>query len=295
MMKVARGRSISLLPPGLHGDRHKAVYAPDGRLVVVFRDMGRNSPTRNHFVAWVGRYEDILAGRDGEYKIKLLHSHKGSDCGYPGLELLPDGTLLATTYVKYRPGPEQNSVVSVRFSLAETDRAEKTAATDIAPKSQAAGIVLDDDEATYTGTWASSDRLTPLVGTKYRTAQRQAAASATFTPDIPVAGRYEVRVLYAPSSNRATNAAVDSPERCRAKTVALNQREACLVDGIPRAWVSSTSRREKKTASRSPPPARMAMSSSMGCNSCRRISQPPSEIHTRAPVSQPRPILKPSQ
>lgn len=105
------------LPPGLHGDRHKAVYARDGRLVIAFRDMGRDSPTRTHFVAWVGRYEDIAAGRDGEYKIKLLHSHKGSDCGYPGLELLPDGTFVATTYVKYRPGPEQNSVVSTRFKL----------------------------------------------------------------------------------------------------------------------------------------------------------------------------------
>lgn len=223
------------LPPGLHGDRHKAVYAPDGRLVIVFRDMGRNSPTRNHFVAWVGKYDDILAGRDAEYKIKLLHSHKGSDCGYPGLELLPDGTLLATTYVKYRPGPEQNSVVSVRFSLVETDRSEKTTAVSTPPKSQVAGIVLDDDTATYIGTWASSDRLTPLAGAKYRTAQRQASASATFTPDIFAAGRYEVRVLYVPSSNRASNTAVTIQSAKGPQTVQLNQREACLIDGIPRA------------------------------------------------------------
>jgi hypothetical protein len=114
--------AVKPLPAGLHGDRHKAVFTPDGRLVVCFRDMGRTSPTKNHFVAWVGHYEDIISGRDGQYKIKLLHSHKGSDCGYPGVELLPDGTVVATTYVKYRPGEEQNSVVSVRFTLAETDR-----------------------------------------------------------------------------------------------------------------------------------------------------------------------------
>jgi hypothetical protein len=115
--------AVKPLRPGLHGDRHKAVYAPDGRLVVCFRDTGRESPTKNHFVAWVGRYEDIIGGRDGSYKIKLLHSHKGSDCGYPGLELLKDGTFVATTYVKYQPGPEQNSVVSTRFTLSETDKA----------------------------------------------------------------------------------------------------------------------------------------------------------------------------
>src|SRR5690606_26861941 len=109
------------LPPGLWGDRHMARYAHDGRLVVAFRDTGPQSPTRNHFVAWVGRYEDIASQRDGEYRLKLLHSYKGRDCGYPGLELLPDGTFVATTYIKYRPGPEKNSVVSVRFKLSEID------------------------------------------------------------------------------------------------------------------------------------------------------------------------------
>ena len=114
------------LPEGLHGDRHMPRYAADGRLVVCFRDTGKTSPTRNHFVAWVGRYEDIIAGRDGQYRVKLLHSHAGGDCGYPGLELLPDGTFVATTYIKYRPGPEKQSVVSTRFKLDEADRQAKT-------------------------------------------------------------------------------------------------------------------------------------------------------------------------
>jgi hypothetical protein len=113
------------LPPGLHGDRHKAKYAADGRLVVCFRDTGKPSPTRDHFAAWVGRYEDIIGGRDGQYRIKLLHSFAGGDCGYPGLELLPDGTFVATTYIKYRPGVEKQSVVSTRFRLSETDELVK--------------------------------------------------------------------------------------------------------------------------------------------------------------------------
>lgn len=109
------------LPPGLHGDRHMPRYATDGRLVVCMRDTGAQSPTRAHFVAWVGRYDDIVNGRDGQYRIKLLHSYAGFDCGYSGLELLPDGTFVATTYIKYRPGPEKQSVVSTRFTLKETD------------------------------------------------------------------------------------------------------------------------------------------------------------------------------
>lgn len=113
------------LPYNLHGDRHKAKYTADGRLVVVFRDTGNKSKTRDAFVAWVGTYEDILQGNPGQYKIKLLHSYKGADCGYPGLERLPDGTFVATTYIKYRPEPEQNSVVSTRFNLNEFDTLEK--------------------------------------------------------------------------------------------------------------------------------------------------------------------------
>ena len=86
------------------------------------RDTGPGSPTSTHFIAWVGRYEDIASGRDGAYRIKLLHSYRGGDNGYPGLELLRDGTFVATTYIKYRAGPEKNSVVSTRFTLTETDK-----------------------------------------------------------------------------------------------------------------------------------------------------------------------------
>ncbi|MBI9018452.1 MAG: exo-alpha-sialidase [Phycisphaerae bacterium] len=37
------------------------------------------------------------------------------------MEILPDGTIIATTYIKYKPGKEKHSVVSVRFKLEETD------------------------------------------------------------------------------------------------------------------------------------------------------------------------------
>lgn len=226
---------VKALPQGLHGDRHKAVYTKDGRLVICFRDMGKDSPTRTHFVAWVGRYEDIISGKDAEYKIKLLHSHKGSDCGYPGVELLPDGTVVATTYIKYRPGPEQNSVVSTRFTLAETDKAEKQAGKPVAQK--VAGIVLDDSDAKYSGTWKVGEKLPALVGSSYRHDDRtkKTAASAVFTPDIPEAGKYEVRLLYNHATNRASNATIIIRGADGEKTVTQNQREACLEDGIPRS------------------------------------------------------------
>ena len=57
----------------------------------------------------------------GQYRVKLLHSHAGGDCGYPGVERLPDGTLLATTYIKYEPGENRHSVVCVRCNMEELD------------------------------------------------------------------------------------------------------------------------------------------------------------------------------
>jgi hypothetical protein len=107
----------------LTGDRHAGVFTKDGRMVIAFRDQALNSPTLGHFVAWVGTYEDLKNGRPGQYRVKLLHSHatRVSDCGYPGMELLPDGTIVATTYVKYAPGKEKHSVVSVRLDLKASD------------------------------------------------------------------------------------------------------------------------------------------------------------------------------
>ena len=108
---------------GLTGDRHIGLQLADGRWLFAFRDQAIGSPTRGHFVAWVGTYKDIRQGAQGQYRIKLLHSHaeRTSDCGYPGLEQLSDGTIIATTYIKYQAGLEKHSIVSTRFKIAETD------------------------------------------------------------------------------------------------------------------------------------------------------------------------------
>ena len=52
----------------------------------------------------------------------FFHSYAGSDCGYPGLDILQDVSIVASSYVKMRPGPEQHSIVGVRFKLEETDK-----------------------------------------------------------------------------------------------------------------------------------------------------------------------------
>jgi len=104
------------LPQSLCGDRHVARYAADGRLVIVFRDMASDSPWKGDWVAWVGRYEDLAAGRDGELRLRLGDNKNAWDSTYAGLELLPDGTLVSTTYGHWDEG-EMPYIVCVRFRL----------------------------------------------------------------------------------------------------------------------------------------------------------------------------------
>ena len=52
--------------------------------------------------------------------MRLLESPVKGDLGYSGVELLPDGTFVATTYAVLAPG-EKHSVVSIRFKLSEID------------------------------------------------------------------------------------------------------------------------------------------------------------------------------
>jgi hypothetical protein len=115
------------LPPSLTGDRHTAKYGPDGRLVISFRDAPRKgtvSGTEGDWVGWVGTYDDIVQGREGQYRVRFKKNHKGWDCAYPGVELLPDGTFVVTTYGHWTPN-ESPYILSVRFSLQELDERAK--------------------------------------------------------------------------------------------------------------------------------------------------------------------------
>ena len=112
------------LPGALTGDRHVGRYGPDGRLFVSFRDTTRESPTKGDWVGWVGTYDDIVEGREGQYRVRLMDNTKGADCAYPGVEVLPDGTIVATTYGHWDEG-EAPYIVSVRFTLAELDELAK--------------------------------------------------------------------------------------------------------------------------------------------------------------------------
>lgn len=108
------------LPAALTGDRHTGVYAPDGRLFISFRDRTLDSPTHGDWVGWVGRFDDIVNGTEGQYRVRIMDNKKGADCAYPGVVIQPDGTIVTTTYGHWTRG-EAPYIMTVRFKLDELD------------------------------------------------------------------------------------------------------------------------------------------------------------------------------
>ncbi|MCA9001584.1 MAG: exo-alpha-sialidase [Planctomycetes bacterium] len=109
------------LPASLTGDRHTAKYTKDGRLFISFRDTAFESDTQGDWVAWVGTFQDILEGREGQYRVRIKDNLHSWDTAYPGVEVLADGTIVATTYGHWEAG-EEPYILSARMDLSELDR-----------------------------------------------------------------------------------------------------------------------------------------------------------------------------
>lgn len=115
------------LPDVLTGDRHTLRRLPDGRIACTFRDMGLESGIHGDWVLWIGTEEDLINGGEGQYRFRLKENFPTSwdgDCGYPGLHVLLDGTIVAITYGHWAPwenGKNQPYILSVRVNLKEFD------------------------------------------------------------------------------------------------------------------------------------------------------------------------------
>jgi hypothetical protein len=108
------------LPGALTGDRHMARYAPDGRLLISFRDTTLESSTRGDWVLWLGKYDDLVNGTEGQYRVRLKKNYKGYDCAYPCVDRLKDGTFVLTTYGHW-DASEAPYILSVRLKVEELD------------------------------------------------------------------------------------------------------------------------------------------------------------------------------
>jgi hypothetical protein len=68
------------------------------------------------------------------------------------------------------------------------------------------GVIVDDADASVvlTGTWVTSTATSGYYGTGYKHNNQDAASAATFTPDLPADGTYEVYLRWTANANRET-------------------------------------------------------------------------------------------
>jgi len=94
-----------------------------------------------------------------------------------------------------------------------------------------AGVVIDESKAKLVGKWAPSTSQGPFVDAGYHHDHdtNKGAMSATYTAKLKP-GRYDVRVIYSPNNNRATNVPVTVKHAGGEKTVRINQRKAPSID-----------------------------------------------------------------
>jgi hypothetical protein len=112
-----------------------------------------------------------------------------------------------------------------------------TPRTSVGAADRPTGILLDDDAAEFTGEWVKSVKQAALVGTAYRHAnnQGQGQKSARFTPNIPQAAKFEVRLIYVATGNRASNVPVIVSSAEGETRLTVNQRQDAMELGVPRA------------------------------------------------------------
>lgn len=89
------------------------------------------------------------------------------------------------------------------------------------------GIILDETSAILKGKWQYSTHTPPYVGIGYLHDQKsdKGKKSATFIPDFPRSGKYEVRLSHCYNSRRSTATPVTIVHANGKSTIRINQQD----------------------------------------------------------------------
>ena len=139
------------------------------------------------------------------------------------LLVLLASALAQTTKTGLKPHP---AAVPNTHASGEVDRPELVPFI-VADPAKLPGIVVDETAATLVGKWQYSTHTPPYVGLGYLHDMKDGKGekSVTFTPDLPRAGRYEVRLAHCYNIRRATNAPVTIRHADGETKLRINQQE----------------------------------------------------------------------
>ncbi|MDA9961391.1 hypothetical protein N9D63_00780 [Opitutales bacterium] len=96
------------------------------------------------------------------------------------------------------------------------------------------GIVVDDVDAKLVGQWKHSVHTPPFVGKSYLHDMKEGKGekSATFTPDLPKAGLYEVRMSHNSNIRRANGVPVTIRHADGETVVLINEGEHAPIEKL---------------------------------------------------------------
>jgi len=103
----------------------------------------------------------------------------------------------------------------------------------IIPTTEVPGIVVDDSQAKKVGEWQHSTHSGHYIGDGYVHDQNagKGEKTLTFQPELPGAGRYEVRLAYSPGTSRSDAAPVTVFSADGEKTIPVDMRKEPPIDG----------------------------------------------------------------
>ena len=128
------------LPNCLTGDRHKAEYdAVSGKVIISFRQYLSNgdefkksalSPDlylTEGWVAWIGTFDDLMSFASdnvkdytyGDKVVILGKNYNKADCGYSGVVILEDGTVITDSYGYFSPTARYPYIMQAKFKIAD--------------------------------------------------------------------------------------------------------------------------------------------------------------------------------
>lgn len=198
----------------------------------------KTSPTRGHLKGFIsgGSSGNYLDGASVSISGPVNRSFISDGTGFFGSVDLPTGSYtLNASFSGY-------ASFSTNFSIT----AGSVTTRNLILPNPAGEIIIDNGQATYTGTWSTGTSSTDKYGSDYRYVlgvSGTATATATYRPNIPTSGVYDVYIWYPQGSNRASN----SPWTisCASGTITVNVNQQTnggqwLLIGTQRSFSAGT-------------------------------------------------------
>lgn len=212
------------------------IQLPDGRILAAVRLYDKRVRTS---LCWLdadtAELTEVLAlpsGGDTSYAGMVLHegllwlsyysSHEGKTNIYLARVKIA-GVKMPGSLSGLTPHPD---ALPNTHAAGEVDKPELVPFI-VADATTLPGIVVDEMDAALTGTWQYSTHTPPYVGLGYLHDQKsnKGESSVTYTPDIPSAGEYEVRMSHCYNVRRSTNTPVTIHHADGESTLRINQQE----------------------------------------------------------------------